>query len=374
MSNAINQATWEIINSTSYEIEENAKAQKRGQARIAEANHSQGRQQVAKDLILPSAGDGQTETIAKGKGDVKPNLPVPKKTFAGLTEDDGDDDGSLENGKTLGLIAIIGEVMALQAKTNSNFWSTLWKQASESMMMEVKFAPIIGSAIKSAYTAQSQATMAQANMAKEDGMINLFMFGGSMLFGVISEANDAAGAGEDANLEDETKNTENDAPTSPNSQEDEGIEQELDSEGRATNTEEQQVNRESNREESTWKNRLKRTSKFIKDVGSRSYQRLGGALGKGMQYAMGAQMLSQGITGWFVDSKYKAQQADKEQEEGQAQALSKEAEQYSQFYGQAFSRSDTLTQGVQQNIDYAMNILKSAADTITSTVTSMFRG
>lgn len=374
MSNSINQATWDIINSTNYEIQENAKAQKRGQARIAEANHAQGRQQVARDLILPSAGDGQTETIAKGKGDVKPNLPVPKKTFAGLTGDDGDEDGGFESGKTLGLIAIIGEVMALQAKTNSNFWGTLWKQASASMQMEVKFAPIIGSAIQSAYTAQSQATMAQANMAKEDGIINLFMFGGSMAMGILSEATDTAGAGEDSNLEDETKNAENKAPTSPNSDEDGTEMQELNSEGRATNTEEQQVNRESNREKSTWKNRLKRTGKFIKDVGSRSYQKLGTGLGKGMQYAMGAQTLSQGITGWFVDSKYKAEQADKEQQEGQAQALSKEAEQYSQFYGQSFSRSDTLTQGVQQNIDYAMNILKSAADTITSTVTSMFRG
>lgn len=85
------------------------------------------------------------------------------------------------------------------------------------------------------------------------------------------------------------------------------------------------------------------------------------------------QMLAHGSTS-IVESQYQSKQAEKQQEEGQAQALNKESEQYAQFYGQSFSRSEDLRQGGQQNIDYAMNILKSAVDTITQTVTSMFRG
>ena len=373
MSSTVNQSTWEMINATSYEVQESAKAQKQGQARIAQSNHSQGKQKVAKDVIIPSAGDELGGKIGKGsKGEAKPQIPTPKAKFAGLKGDDVDESGEPQNGKTLGLIAIIGEVMALQAKSNSNFWSTLWKQAFQSMTMEVKFAPIIGDAIKSAYTAQSEATQADANMSKEDGIISLVMFGGSMLMAGVSEFSSEAEADNDLKTEDETA-LENGGGegTDPEG----GIEMDsLNEEEQSAQQTENDVNRTVNREESSWKSRAKRYLKFVKDVGGRSQTKLGNILGKGMQYAMGADMLSRGITGYFVDSKYKSQMAAKQGEEGQAQALSKEAEQYAQFYGQSFSRSDSMAQGTQQNLDYAMNILKSAADTITQTVTSMFRG
>ncbi|MEZ5315268.1 MAG: hypothetical protein R3E91_03540 [Chlamydiales bacterium] len=365
----INELNKKVINPIDYVIKENEKGQKYRELLIAEIRSSQDQTRI-KDQMISSTEESSLGLPIHVKSE-KPKLPEPKEQFNGFK---GVEKGS-EQGKTLGIIAIIGEVMALQAKANSNFWGTLWKQASESMMMEVKFAPIIGTAVKSAYDAQSQATMAQANQAKEDGMINFTMFGAMMIFGGISEITSETDVAADVNAEQETRAVNEDIQEASAEENPSLIEEENSVENEeAQANERQNIDRAVNREESTFVSRIKKYGKSFKKIAGKAHKRLGSALGKGMQYAMGAKMASDGITGWFVDAKYQAQKAEKEQEEGQAQALSKMTEQYAQFYGQSFSRADTLTQGTQQNIDYAMNVLKSAADGITQTVNSMFRG
>ena len=84
--------------------------------------------------------------------------------------------------------------------------------------------------------------------------------------------------------------------------------------------------------------------------------------------------LSQGIQGAFVDSSYKSDIASCQKQQGQYDAVSKEIEQITQYYNQNTSRYEDLRGAAQQNLDYAMNIFKSASDTLTQTTNSMFRG
>src|SRR5690625_1593511 len=127
MSREINQANWEIINIVNHEIKENDTAQKQ----VAQANYAYEKQKLAKDTLLTTAEDGQVEKVSTAETDLKPKLPPSKSTFAGLKGDDVDKNGNSQPRKTICLMAVIGEVMIQQSKSNSNYWSTLWKQASQ---------------------------------------------------------------------------------------------------------------------------------------------------------------------------------------------------------------------------------------------------
>lgn len=357
MSSTIDNQISQSIRSVNHQIRQEEISQKRGQELIAESHQAQGKLQLAKDIVIPSSGDNENELASLKKGvQTKPRLSSPTRPFTGFRGASGNED---EGNETLGLIAIIGEVMALQAKSNSNFWSTMWKQTSESMQMEVKFAPIIGQAITNAYTAQSLATTAQATQSHEDGLINLVMFGGAILMAGVMEFK--GGGSNEEKLPDQ-----NETIAINETDNAELGDQNLEGDNNAR--------RLVNNQEPAWKTRGKRILSFLKDIGKSGQKRMIGIFGKAMQSAMAFEMATKGITGYWVDSKYQGEQAKQQALEGQAQALSKESEQYSQFYGQSFSRSDQMTNAGQQNIDYAMNILKSAADTITGTVTAMFRG
>lgn len=356
MSSSIDNQISQSIRSVNHQIQQEEIAQKRGQQLIAESHHARGKFQIAKDSVLPSSGDNGNELASfKKSGQAKPQLPSATRSFTGFRGASGSEDEGSDN---LGLIAIIGEVMALQAKSNSNFWSTMWKQTSESMQMEVKFAPVIGQAVRNAYTAQSLATTAQATESHADGLINLVMFGGAMVMATVMEFK-GNGPNEEKLPDQPNTNVQNETDNADNNE---------------LGEENQDARRLVNNQESNWKTRGKGILKWLKGVGEAGQKRIIGIFGKGMQSAMAFETLTKGVTGYWVDSKYKAVQAKEQALEGQAQALSKESEQYSQFYGQSFSRSDQMTNAGQQNIDYAMNILKSAADTITGTVTAMFRG
>jgi hypothetical protein len=69
-----------------------------------------------------------------------------------------------------------------------------------------------------------------------------------------------------------------------------------------------------------------------------------------------------------------SKQAAFQKQEGGARAIEAKAREYAGFMGQIATREGDLTRGASDGVDYALNILKSAADSITQTVTSMFRG
>lgn len=350
MSNSVANQTWNMINTVNSSVRHSQTTQKQGEALIAEENRVIDIQQLDKDVIVPAdlhAGQAQYKQSVGASN--KPQLPYPENEWNAFQ--DGDDDQP-------GLISIIGTVLALQAKTNSNFWSTMWKQASMSMMTQVKFAPIIAEAIIDQYDAQSNATDAQASQAMFSGITNLGAF--VMTLGLAYNIPDAV-----------------DTPTNP-----EGPPVEAQTEGPAPDesapgTEdaalEEQADGITNKTDPTGSQRLDATKDEAGAVMKRGGTWMGKYTQKFLQVVQGTAMMSQASTG-FSDSHYQGVQAAQQKIEGQAAAVSKESEQYAQFFGQDFSRDEDLRQGSGQNIDYAMNILQQAANTITQTVTSMFRG
>lgn len=332
-----------------------------------ETGHATGEARVAKvHQVQDTVGTAQQQA-QKGKEEatttsLKAQLPAPTKGFSGLTGDDGE-----TQGQTMGLLAIIGEVMALQAKSNSNFWKTQWQQASQSMMMQVKFAPIIGNAVKAQYQAQADATKAQADESKWNGIIfagSFVMCVGGAGIAVGKEAMDAT----NSVAEDELGNAENEGEAAAGAGDLNNAGDDLEAENADNQVQQGQVEEQVNNENaSRWKNTLK----WLKDGASKGGKRFSEWMGKSVQGAQLAQMQAQASTN-LVSNKYQNIQAQQQGIQGQQASLDKMSEQYAQFYGQNFSRNEDLRNSAQQNIDTAMNTLSQAANAITSTVTQMF--
>jgi len=356
MSSSVTNQTWILIDAASQKQRSNTP--KQGEERVAQANSSSATvadlQQFEKDVLIPASaykGMGMLAARSPSGAPSKPQLPYPRFSWNGFQGTDANQPG---------LISIIGTVMALQAKTNSNFWSSLWKQASQSMMMEVKFAPIIGDAIRSQYEAEAAATRSQAEQAKQEGIASIMAFSGGVLMAGYMEYNDEASPGKSGDEVEQENETKQPGSSQTNQTQ--------------TSKTDADIDKMINKQEETWQERAKRVGGKIKSGLTKGQKRFSSLIGKALQTTTMANMLSDGITKVGITSKYQAQQAMYQAEQGACQALSQEAQQYSQFYGQDFSREEDLRQGVSQNIDYAMNILKSAADSITQTITSLFRG
>src|SRR5262249_53230319 len=128
MSNSIATQTWEMINnvnaSLKYQNEEDqASIQDNAGNRVASL------QLIEKDVVLaadPDAGSTVSADHQQSTTAGQPSLTTPTINWNALQGV-----GSQQEG----LISIIGYVLALQAKSNSNFWSTLWQQATTSMQM-----------------------------------------------------------------------------------------------------------------------------------------------------------------------------------------------------------------------------------------------
>ena len=338
---------WHMIEKTNTAREQSQNTQKKGQAQIAATNRSTAGELLVLDSVLSALADGEASgATATRQSDTsaKPQLPFP-----GYNSSIFDGTGKQETG----LITIIGNVLAMQARSNSNFWQTLWTQASDSMQIQVDFAPIVGQAIENQYQQQSNATQQQASQAFTDAFISLGMFAATAV---------TAGAMEYSDSLEET-----------------GITQKPNEFARETDVR-PQTNNELSDEAGTTINddetnggRISRDLDHYGAIAKSGLKKAASWLGRGLQVAQLTGMLSQFGTG-LNDSKYQSNQAEAEKAEGLAAAKSQEGQMESQFYSQDFSRMEELRQGSSQNIDNAMNILQQAANTITQTTTSMFRG
>lgn len=285
-----------------------------------------------REAIIPSpVGNAQELTIAAKKPLESPN------------QDSNPNNNGLGNNDTPSIIAIIGQVLALQAKTNSNFWSTIWQQASKSMQMSVELAPIIGNAVKQNWNNQAAATEKEASIAKAEG-ISSIMAGVTAVVGGT-----AASFKEEPPLQDVGATNTTKALGQPAAQ---GL------------TSQEQT--------------LTQKAQAVKDGASGTAlsggQRALSIVDRTVKYAQTATAMSGAITQVTSTAPKKAAIAKDQRNVGAADSLSKVSEQYAQYYSQDFSRNEDLRQGTQQNIDYAMNLLKSASDSVTQVIVSMFRG
>ncbi len=356
----------------------------------------------AKD-VLSAAVTTQSGTESEISKKAAPLLPTPAKPYAGVQGTDGDGNDNMS------LIAIIGMVLALQAKTSSQYWQNLWKQASESMNMQVNFAPIVAKAIKSSYDAQVSATQNEAKGALGAGISQIVAFGLSIGGGAFSTYK---GLGSEQ-IKEDAKNIEELGEEAPAAAEGVGEEEgflqagnnEAKANSDANNSETAAVAARSDAQEkeelekvaarkakgkapaadevagppdnpldpeekvyssraTKLKNALSKvfTSKNVTAMYENSLRagQLAGMLGQGSQQ--------------IIQAQYQSKAALFRGIQGQAEALKSLSEMLAQYYGQNFSRANELTSGAQQSIDTVMNILNSASQAVTGAVNSMFRG
>lgn len=349
-----------ITDKINHEIDQSILEHKKGAQLIAEANGIKGKKVLEKDLLVLASVKGGSvpvkltaETLSEA-----PKLPASYMSWG----------SKLQDSDQQSIVAIIGTVLALQAKSNSNFWSTLFKQSFSSMMAQVKMAPITAEAVKNQYNAQSQATQAQADQALWTGIINLGAFALTCGLGAYQEFSDGA-SDTDAAAQDLTN-----SPAEEAAEETEGLANDetenASNETKQANEDADEVaNNETNKGQGTAKKLLNAIKDGVKKGGSRISQ----WLGRTIQVASMTSMLKEGIVS-TVTKKYQDEQAFWQGQEGQAASLSKVSESYANYYGQNNQRQTQMWEGAQQNIDYAMNILKGVSDGITQSVVSMFRG
>lgn len=259
------------------------------------------------------------------------------------------------------LIAIIGLALTLQAKENSQFWSSMWQQATMSMNTAVGFAPQIYHNIVAKYTGQSDQLKAQADSSFYQGMVQvaagatLIVLGGMEGYKVANEPSEPSAKLVDETAEGTGAAAENEAN---------GLE------GAAEDVENDMVNEEN---QLSTTERLGRKLSGLKSVGGK---KIGSILKVLDRVSRKSQMISifTEIPNKFIDNNYKGVESSALMASGQADANAQQMEQYAQYFNQNFNRSEDLRGGSQNNIDTAMQILKSISDTMTQTTQAMFRG
>lgn len=284
------------------------------------------------------------------------NLESPN---TGLVNNFGDSD-------TKSLIAIIGMVLALQAKSNSQYWSNLWQQATTSMNQAVALAPMIYTQVTQSYQEQSNQTQDEANSAFAQGMTNSVTAGLSILIGGMAGASMAS-----------------DEPKNPASQFKNQLEDDTDESVGASASKNKEIAQDD--EEAIQNlNKNTKTDSDVKVTDKMSRSMNSGRFMKGLSKVFEALQKAQagiqivqsmgGAANNFIDNHYKSDIASIQIKIGQYEGLSKELEQFASYYQSSFQRAEDLRSGSQNNIDTAMQILKSIADTMTQTTQSMFRG
>ncbi|MCB1181111.1 MAG: hypothetical protein KDK55_03705 [Chlamydiia bacterium] len=348
---------------------------------------------IIKDCV-EVANEASTGQLKAKKGQKIPLSPPmgTKKSMSWLGEKN-----------TPSIIAIIGEVLALQAKTNSNFWSTLWKEASLGMKFAVNFAPLIAKAVTSSYNYQAAQSRQESDMAMWSSIISFSMFAMALGWGGIEEyseetpskktpegTNETLGTGDDPEVEelnemDKIKsNMEKSSDTEESESESES--EEIESSEEAKNkkvieleddendaVEEQLEQTKRKNDQNSPGTVMQRKTLGLKDSFKEKMKPIGRILTKTAEKGFIVNTMTQAGT-QANEAGHKANIAVIQEKIGTQEAASKEMEQFAQYWNQFFSRAEDLRQGSQQFIDYSMNILKSVSDSITQTVQSMFRG
>lgn len=313
-------------------------------------NREAARAKDVTDVVLPAAIDDEESYVpapSAKKYYSKPQLPAGSPgTSSG---------SSLADPENISIIAIIGEVLALQAKTNSNFCLTAWQQASMSMNLAVQLAPVIRTAVEQNWNSQAEATQQDANIAKNSGWFAISSGAFAMLMGAKS-AYDAAQ--EDAAKAVGTTNT---------------------TDALKQGAQEAQAQMQDDisklpQNDETLTGRLSRAWKGLSGSGSKAMGGLFKALNSAASFGQFSMALSNGIAQVTVEAPGNAAKAIAQRQAGSADALSKVAEQYSQYYTQDFNRTEDMRQNSNQLLTTCTEILRNASDTVTQVTRSMFQG
>jgi hypothetical protein len=325
----------------------------KGEAYIAQLNRA-GRVEVDRVVVADS------EIQARGLGALEGSdtgIKIPRPTalvYAGSEPEERN------------LLALVGEVMTLQAKRNSDFWSDLWKMASLNMEKQVELAPLASAATSLQYEAQSKATSAQQAQSSANGSAYLMGAGGALVKNIYDEYKQESGT--------------NPSPSDP------AVEHENETE-RATQDEQARAQAALDPTQRTREEGLNEAA----DQSLQQGQPLGmrtGVYAKGKTEAFFKKFRS-----WLKSSITKVEQAAgfarlvvgmndaRGQNEqvtykglsDQAASTSRIIQAYAQGCGKGVGWMDDFKRGGGQNLSHAMNLLQQAANSLTHTLKAMFR-
>lgn len=302
-----------------------------------------------------------------------PPVPAPSGNNTGV---------DLSDPQNMSIIAICAQVLCLEAKSSSNYWSNLYNSTTESMNAGLALAPIQAQATIRNWNAQSAATQDEADMSKEDGWISFTSGLGAIGMGMYSSWStetppNNVGATNLTNTDPAAVNPAAPAPLDPAAAApqpvDPNAQPQVDANGQPANNAANANQAQQAQDDSLW-NKIKKTGNAVKTTAGNV---LGSAFKGFKAAAESAQMLqlvAQGGQGIFVDSRYKSDMAKQQKISGNNQATSQMAEAFAQYAQQNSSRQQDLGQSAQSNIDSSMQILSGIVSSVSSAVGAMYRG
>ena len=314
----------------------NPVAAKRGQAEIAQAHRVVGKQVLDTDVIVSAACPTQAASPRLAI-EGQPCLPRPaeaSKIYQGASENDES------------LLALMGTILLLQGTKDSNFWSDMWKMATISMHMQVELAPLAGKAIQAQFTAQSTATLTEAERNDTNGKTIGMGAGFALVKGAYSAYKEPKSVPKAAAVEYKAENTPDTKP--PAAQENLAVE---------TN------------ESWDFGKMWECTKSTAELIGKGAYDTVDEATDLAKQ-ATGFTKIMVDLT----DAKFHDQQQSFQNIQRMAATTAQSTQVFANFFGQNFSKMEEFRQGCGQNLQSAMNLLQQATNSIAQATTSMFRG
>ena len=310
---------------------------KRGQAEIAQSHRAVGKPALDIDVVVPAAFVGK-EAASSLSTDGQPSLPRPvaaSKVYQGASSSDES------------LLALMGTILLLQAKKDSNFWSTMWKMATMSMQMQVELAPLAGKAIQAQFTAQSTATLTESERNNSNGMTIGMGAGGTIAKEAYSAYTEPKSVPKAPAVEYDPENSPDANPLSA------------------------QENPVLETTDSTWDfgKMWECTKSTATLIGKGAYDTVDGASEMAKKTSAFTKIMVD-----LTDAKFHDQQQSFQNIQRMAAATAQSTQVFANFFGQNFSKMEEFRQGCGQNLTSAMNILQQATNSISQSATSMFRG
>ncbi len=315
-----------------------AQATKRGQAEIAQSHRVVGKPAIDTDVVVPAASAcKQALNLARLSTDGQPSLPRPSgasKIYQGASQ--GDES----------LLALMGAILLLQGKKDSNFWSDMWKMATMSMRMQTELAPLAGKAVQAQFTAQSIATLTDSELKSANGMTIGMGAGGSLAKEAYTAYTEPKSASKDPAIEYGEENPD---------------------EANSLSTRENQTLEKND----SWDfgKAWECTKSKAALAGKWAYDTVDGA-SDAAKKASGFTKIIVDVT----DAKFHDQQQSFQGIQRMAASTGQSIQVFSGFFGQNFSKMEEFRQGCGQNLTSAMNLLQQATNSISQSATSMFRG
>lgn len=341
----------ETISQLRYDQEQDVRAQETSATNIAQAKRRRSAGAPKAPFAAPAPVPAPAITNVTAPAGIALQTPAPAQQ-----------NQTANNGNNLSddpsLMAIINEVLILQAKESSLTWSIMYKQASMSMLQAVTFAPLIYNAVNQKYQNQANDLEVQAKSSKTQGMMQCFAAAGMVVMGAMEGFNLSNETPKKpiAQLEDETAAAKTSASTETNN-----------IESLTKDTTQQQEEKVSTTEA------IKRKLQTAWGGGKDNLKFLLETMNRVAQKSQMTGIISD-LSTKLVDNHYKLQELPFIKLQGQYDAASQEMQQYAQYFTESFNRAEDFRSGSQNFIDSSMQMDKSMIDTITSTVQSEFRG